>query len=648
MKKRLISLLSALVFVLCACSSVSEDNVTDATEGKDAIETRPTINDSYTNEVTEIRTNVKERTTRPTEFARGSSYDDLIFYDTSRDADELLSELPSPRIAISEDILIKRVSAKESESGSWCVVDTDDNTLPFDKAIHVKVNELPKTPYSFQLSCGSSLLSENLENEHVILIELYARSVSPSGKIGIVIEQDGSQGTYNKLVSTEFNLNKEWKRFYIPIKYDARYTSLNFRFGYMVQEIEFGGFTIYDYGTDIDIHNFPISIGYSVPSLSKDAEWRAEALQRIEDVRKGPINVVVVDCWGTPLPNVKVDIEMYEHEFEWGMGVNQNFLRNPKAQEAVAKYFNAAVLENELKWTMYENNPERPKNIINKLNELGITTVRGHCLVWDRDMRKNDTSVPADLPGLYNDREAMTERIRSHIEEIMTDMDGLIVDWDVLNEACNNTTMQDIYGRELIKEWFDMALDYGGDTNLYYNDFMTSGQLFDLLDEMNELGVVYDGIGIQSHYSSPKDMNDIYDFYKKLASYGKDLKITEYDFATSDELLQAEFTRDLMILAFSVEEFKGFYHWGLSGGDGNRYVCFDNNYNPRPALEQIEDLIYNKWMTRDTARTDNYGSVSFDGFYGSYKITATARDTKKTVLVDCHKGENNIIYIEIP
>ena len=172
MKKRLISLLSALVFVLCACSSVSEDNVTDATEGKDAIETRPTINDSYTNEVTEIRTNVKERTNRPTEFERGSSYDDLIFYDTSSDADKALAVLPSPKIAVSEDILAKRVSPTENKTGSWCVVETDVDTLPFDKAVRVKVNELPKSPYSFQLSCGTSLLSENLENEHVILIEV--------------------------------------------------------------------------------------------------------------------------------------------------------------------------------------------------------------------------------------------------------------------------------------------------------------------------------------------------------------------------------------------------------------------------------------------------------------------------------------------
>ena len=380
-------------------------------------------------------------------------------------------------------------------------------------------------------------------------------------------------------------------------------------------------------------------------SLNKDAEWRIDALERIEDIRKGDFSVVVVDSWGTPLSDVKVDVEMYEHEFEWGTAVNQNILNDKRLQENVSRYFNSAVLENELKWSLYEANKERPKKMIELLNSLGIDTIRGHCLVWDRNMRKNDTSVPPDLPGLYNDRTAMTERIRSHIEEIMTDMDGLISDWDVLNEACNNTTMQDIYGRELIKEWFDMALDYGGNTSLYYNDFMMSGQLFELLDTMENLGVIYDGIGIQSHYSGAKNMNDIYDFYKKLTSYGKELKVTEYDFATSDEQLRAEFTRDLMILTFSVEEFEGFYLWGIKG---KNYVCFDGSWNPRPALEQIEDLIYNKWMTIDSTRTDQNGYADFRGFYGSYKISVIARGVKKTVWVDCHKGEDNVIYVEMP
>lgn len=397
-----------------------------------------------------------------------------------------------------------------------------------------------------------------------------------------------------------------------------------------------------------DLIFYDVSRDAANDSLSKDAAWRDEALARIDEVRKGDFSIIVLDSSGNPIKDVPIKIEMYEHEFEWGTAVNQNVLHNETLLYNVARLFNSAVLENELKWAVYESNPERPKQMIELLNSVGIGKVRGHCLVWDRNRRQNDTSVPAALPALYSDREAMTERIRAHIKEIMTDMDGLVTEWDVLNEACNNTTMQDIYGRELIKEWFDMAMEYGYRNTLYYNDFKINQELFELLDKMEELGVIYDGIGIQSHYSSAKNINDVYKFYTRLAEYGKELKVTEYDFATDDPILQAEFTRDIMILTFSVEEFKGFYLWGISGGSGNRYVCYDGKWNPRPALEQMEDLIYNKWMTRTSTVTDGNGEAEFNGFYGSYKISATVGNTQMTVLVDCHKGDENTIYINMP
>jgi hypothetical protein len=62
----------------------------------------------------------------------------------------------------------------------------------------------------------------------------------------------------------------------------------------------------------------------------------------------------------------------------------------------------------------------------------------------------------------------------------------------------------------------------------------------------------------------------------------------------------------------------------------------------------MEDLIYNKWMTRTSTVTDGNGEAEFNGFYGSYKISATVGNTQMTVLVDCHKGDENTIYINMP
>lgn len=603
--------------------------------------------DSYSVELSEVRTNVVERKSRPTEFSAGSSYDEIIYYGGTKESnEEKIKKLPQGVRIMDESCVIENISDLRAELGEASVVDVDDTTMPFDRAVSITVKKVPTTSYEFQITLGESALVGKTEPGNILLVHLYARSVNEgeSGRMELIIEKDGTNGDYSKLLKHYVDFGNEWTEIFAPVEFKNGYTSVNLRFGFKLQNIEIGGFEIVDYGNDVRCEDMPVSESGN----SSDAAWREEALERIDEVRKGDVKVVVTDSNGNPISGAKTEIEMYEHEFEWGTAVSSGGLSNPKMLDAVGSLFNAAVLENELKWSMYEQNTQRPINMIKKLNELGIYTVRGHCLVWDRNRRTNDTSVPEDLPTLYNDKDKLFDRIESHIFEIMGNMDGYITEWDVLNEACNNTTMQNIYGRELIKEWFAIARDTGIDADLYYNDFKTNDELFALLDKMEQMGVDYDGIGVQSHYSGNTTVTDIDNFYKKLSSYGKKLKVTEYDFQTDDPIRQAEFTRDLMILTFSYDAFEGFYLWGIKGGDGNRYVCYDNSWNPRPALEQMQDLIYNKWMTRDSGRTDANGVAEFEGFYGSYKISVIANGVKKTVLVDCHKGSDNTILIEIP
>lgn len=609
-------------------------------------ETMP-CDDSYSVELSEVRTNVVERKSRPTEFSAGSSYDEIIYYGGTKESnEEKIKKLPQGVRIMDESCVIENISDLRAELGEASVVDVDDTTMPFDRAVSITVKKVPTTSYEFQITLGESALVGKTEPGNILLVHLYARSVNEgeSGRMELIIEKDGTNGDYSKLLKHYVDFGNEWTEIFAPVEFKNGYTSVNLRFGFKLQNIEIGGFEIVDYGNDVRYEDMPVSESGN----SSDAAWREEALERIDEVRKGDVKVVVTDSNGNPISGAKTEIEMYEHEFEWGTAVSSGGLSNPKMLDAVGSLFNAAVLENELKWSMYEQNTQRPINMIKKLNELGIYTVRGHCLVWDRNRRTNDTSVPEDLPTLYNDKDKLFDRIESHIFEIMGNMDGYITEWDVLNEACNNTTMQNIYGRELIKEWFAIARDTGIDADLYYNDFKTNDELFALLDKMEQMGVDYDGIGVQSHYSGNTTVTDIDNFYKKLSSYGKKLKVTEYDFQTDDPIRQAEFTRDLMILTFSYDAFEGFYLWGIKGGDGNRYVCYDNSWNPRPALEQMQDLIYNKWMTRDSGRTDANGVAEFEGFYGSYKISVIANGVKKTVLVDCHKGSDNTILIEIP
>ncbi len=662
-KKAFLFLLSlSLVTLLCGCAghgetsdipgrdAESDSKNTMASTGETEKVTDVIYNDSFTEVLFENLSTLHDRADRPKLFAPNNDYSSLVFYDDMEERpEEKFEKLPVGEIILGEDEFLSIAADRSSEYGKTFGVTLRDESLPFQKALHVRVDKRPEVPYYFQIVMhGDKSMATRAENGVPILISFWMRAVNcENASFGVVLEEDGSKGTYNKLLSEVVECDREWRRYFIPVIYNSKYPNFNIRLGYDVGEFEIGDFTVFAFEKgSVELRDMPYSVTLSY--LNRDAAWRSEAFERIENIRKGDISVLVVDKAGNPIENAKVDIEMFEHEFEWGCGLSYNSTKNADFMKTFAKYFNAAVLENDLKWNLYERNPNHPIEAIETLQQLGIEKMRGHCLYWDRKQKGNDTSIPDRLTELYGDKDAMMECINSHITEVMQAMGERVMEWDVLNEACTNTVVQDMYGRELMVDWFKTARDSGVNAKLYYNDYIMNETLFALLDEMEAMGVDYDGIGIQSHYSATADMNEIYDFYCRLADYGKRLKITEYTFATANEQLQASFTRDLMILAFSTEAMDGFYHWGMKGGENEQYVSFSIDGKPRLALAQMTDLIYSKWWTKDGGRTNANGGADFRGFYGAYYVSVIANGTKKTVAVDCFRGQDNTITVVMP
>lgn len=593
----------------------------------------------------------------PTDFETGKSYDDLIYfgYGSGKTTDEIIAALPEGQTMVDDELLFKK--AAEKPKTDYGTIETVDVTgQPFTKALRATVTELPPFPYNFQIDMGSPLEGKGTDGD-ICLLKVYMRTISggndesQNGKIQVVIEANDKINT--KKVTGDVTNGSTWNVAYFPFTYETNYTRATIRLGYYLQTVEIGGYEIINYGKNVTLDDMPTSMG-SIPTLEKDAEWRKEAWDRIQKIRKGDINVIVKDSEGNPVSNAKVDVNMYEHEFNFGAAVNPGVSTDVKQASVVQKNFNSIVPENNTKWVTYENDPAKTKEMLKKLSELGIKNMRGHVLVWDRDYINNEfvenTAIPKQLWELEKSgtKIEIQAYIKNHINQITSDLSEYITEWDTLNEACNNRYLQNKYGDTIVKEWFDMAREaLGNDIPLYYNDFKTNDELFTQLDKMVKSNVEFDGIGLQSHYSSVVDLEDVIALYDKLdEKYGKRLKITEYDFATNDPILQANYTRDLMIASFAQESFDGFIMWGYKGGTGERFVMYDDNWNEKPGLTIWQDLIYNKWWTDESGSTSQDGSFKTRGFYGDYDITVTTEDGRtKTVSVPCHKNNDNTITI---
>ena len=138
-----------------------------------------------------------------------------------------------------------------------------------------------------------------------------------------------------------------------------------------------------------------------------------------------------------------------------------------------------------------------------------------------------------------------------------------------------------------------------------------------------------------------------YNMLTQLASYGKELKITEFDTNfPEDPEYEASFMRDIMIAIFSHESVEGFYMWGFMSTMYNKPI-FDADWMLKESGRQYIDLVYNKWWTRESGVTGADGTYGTCGFYGGYDITVTAGGATKTVEAAIRKDTDNVVVITI-
>ena len=93
---------------------------------------------------------------------------------------------------------------------------------------------------------------------------------------------------------------------------------------------------------------------------------------------------------------------------------------------------------------------------------------------------------------------------------------------------------------------------------------------------------------------------------------------------TYDEELQADYTRDFLILCYSHPSVVGVQFWGFWAGAHWRpqAAMFREDWSERPAAGVYRDLVLNRWRTRAGGSTDAAGRLSLRGFHGDYAVTA--------------------------
>ncbi len=413
-----------------------------------------------------------------------------------------------------------------------------------------------------------------------------------------------------------------------------------------------------DYGNPnpIDISFDRIALSSSVqppeayPGRSLDAPWRTQAATNIDLYRKADLQVKVRDGNGRAVPGANVAIDMQKHEFGFGSAVVASRLRDDNAvhatyKEKVAENFNKATIENNLKWPPWEGewgNNFTQQGAIAALDWLAAQGIeaRGHAAVWPGydNLPQPLQSLLDQAPLNSSQQQQLRNLVNAHIDDIATAVAGKVAEWDVVNEPRTNHDIMDALpeGNQIMAEWFQRLAMNDPNAQKYLNEFdiLASGggvgtskqtTFLNHIQGLIDDGSGIDGIGFQSHFTEgtltgPEQIWEILDQYSDL---GLRMQVTEFDFATTDSQLQADFTRDFMTAIFAHEDMEDFIQWGFWEGAHWRpdAAMYDLNWNLKQNGQQYKDLVFDEWWTDVDKVTDLLGEAIERGFKGDYEIT---------------------------
>lgn len=530
----------------------------------------------------------------------------------------------------------------------------------FATAWRIEVLAQPPNPWKVQLVTRSiaSVKRGDILWARFFLRCTASRQESGEGRLTIVFETGDDK--HDKSIDLTVGARQEWKEFAFPFicRHDlpAGGAQIALRVGFRQQTVEIGGIEILNYGNTRKLTELPRTRA-DYPGREADAPWRKDAAARIEKFRKGDFRVQVKDAAGAPLAGAKVKYALRRHGFGFGSAIDGALLLgntsdSQRYRETIDTHFSRVVYENELKWHSWETNDEARR--LTSVRSFDWFTerhigMRGHVLVWP-----SWQYLPQPARALRDDPAALRKLTGQRIRDMVGRTRGRFIDWDVINEPFAHHDLMDILSDDMMVEWFKAARESDPEVKLFLNDY--AGLANEGLDTPHkdhfekttrfliDKGAPIDGIGLQCHFGwsvTPPELA-----LKELDRWGAlglEVQITEFDVETTDEELQADYTRDLLTLAFSHPSVTAIMIWGF--WEGRHWkpdaALWRRDWSIKPNGKVWSDLTTREWNTTGEALTDADGWISFRGFHGRYTLATGEGKTPRTAEVELDKSRPN-------
>ena len=435
---------------------------------------------------------------------------------------------------------------------------------------------------------------------------------------------------------------------------------VQFSFGLLPQTVEITGVELWNFGDRTAVSALPLT-RFSYAGRDRDAAWRKEALARIERIRTASLEIRVTDRAGQPVRGAQVEARLVRPDFLFGSCVDARLLgaESPEAEAYRAKVlelFNTVTIDNGLKWPRWGAGPTarvEALRAVEWINAHGLR-LRGHTLVWPG--WKFTPRAVVDRPDRAT---ALPGLIDAHIRDVVTATAGRIDAWDVVNEPVHERDYFASMPESRIAEWFKLARASDPRPQLFINEYgmlnsRDSPAMIEkylaLIDRLRAVDAPIEGVGVQGHVGRQvRAPIDVLADLDMLARAKLPIHITEFDVATPDEELQADYTRDFLIACYSHPAVTGFIMWGFWQPRHWKpdAALYRADWSEKPNGALWRDLVLREWRTRAAGRTDADGALVLRGHLGRYEISVSRAGSRAERAVHLALG-STACHVSLP
>jgi hypothetical protein len=358
----------------------------------------------------------------------------------------------------------------------------------------------------------------------------------------------------------------------------------------------------------------------------------------IEEHRKTPIRVLVLDAKGEPAAGATVRLQQVKHDFPLGFVVPADgWPKGYRAGAEVWRIFNTASLERHTRWADLEDDggafdAAHVADIARPAEAVGLE------LWWGAVISADSGRNPGRLLRL--ERAELGRALTGQVDRIVGAHGRRAAAFDLYANTLDHDLIESRFGPAKLRRLFDRADAIAPEASLRLRMTDVLGRRRSLdavrtVTDYNEAFVAFDALALEQHYTGRVEHGAVQLGITRLEALGVPLVFASLEVSGEQPLETAVSLETVVRVLYASPRVAGLCFAGVSPEDAAApdAALFDQQGEPTAAGSVLDSLFTRVWRTDEQVEADELGNVYHRVFPGNYQVTATLADGTQTTSI---------------